>query len=625
MTIQEAISLFDYGKYKEAFEGFADIYNKSIDKQERGNIMSILLEAYYEPNEPELRGYYENNRKVLAEYPYIWGDKPEEFTSLSFLLFPTSEESYYLYDKVTDRFIGEYDGITCNQMRYFFENLEHALKVEDEDNLYNLTFLFDNVRRSEDVAMDNHIYLLYNTWESLQRVMQVGDLAPILEHNKFVFLMGKDCHNRYPVDFKKEFGIDYSSMKPQKLCIDEIERICIFSSTDSHCGNAMIDSLLDWHPNLLTIKEFGLSAFSSFYKSCLEGRSCTEFIAELIQNQNKVECRPFYTCLYKIYPQSDANLPDIEEFLQQLTNVLSDILIPTIKQWFCAFFYANALALKKSLNHRIVPAIFHAPHAVWGCDWNSEFGNMQQVYGLFKYIYAFSVLRRPESMIGGRIKYEINCRKLYNITSADCLSQLIFKTGELQHVDWRRVYHDEYSLFQYNRMVIVRYEDIKTNPKATLYALCEYFNIPWSDMLLQCTHNGKPTIYNDAGTIVSDFDLGPLAMDYYSEYLNEYDRFRIEVVYSEFYQYWEYMPRAYRGFHYSDDEIEKMFEIPFQFERESSTWTTEYKEKRKETLKSLSGLLEYLHIHQKRVSNNETRPCKLLVPKKEYCVAPIYE
>ena len=32
MTIQEAISLFDYGKYKEAFEGFADIYNKSNER-----------------------------------------------------------------------------------------------------------------------------------------------------------------------------------------------------------------------------------------------------------------------------------------------------------------------------------------------------------------------------------------------------------------------------------------------------------------------------------------------------------------------------------------------------------------------------------------------------------------
>lgn len=112
MTIQDVISLFDAQKYKEAFEGFAGLYNQSNDTQERANIMSILLEAYYEPNEPELRGYYENNRKLLAEYPYIWGEKLEEFSSLSFLLFPTSEDSYYLYDKITDRFIGEYDGTT---------------------------------------------------------------------------------------------------------------------------------------------------------------------------------------------------------------------------------------------------------------------------------------------------------------------------------------------------------------------------------------------------------------------------------------------------------------------------------------------------------------------------------
>lgn len=175
-----------------------------------------------------------------------------------------------MYDKQVDRFIGEYDGTTRHQMRYFFQNLDDALKVEDEDNLYNLTFLFDNVRRSEDVAMDNHIYLLYNTWEPLQRVMQVGDLFPILEHEKFVFLVGVNTHWQYPVDFKGTFGIDYEAMEPQMLRIEEINQICIFGSTNSHCGNAMIDSLLDWHPNLLTIKEFGLSAFPSFYESCLK-------------------------------------------------------------------------------------------------------------------------------------------------------------------------------------------------------------------------------------------------------------------------------------------------------------------------------------------------------------------
>lgn len=625
MTIQDAVALFDQGQYKEAFESFATIYNETQSLQERQDIMSILQEAYYAPNVAELQENYEKNIAALSKYPYFWDKQFTSFSDLSFLLFPTSDDSYYVYDKQVDRFIGEYDGTTRHQMRYFFQNLDDALKVEDEDNLYNLTFLFDNVRRSEDVAMDNHIYLLYNTWEPLQRVMQVGDLFPILEHEKFVFLVGVNTHWQYPVDFKGTFGIDYEAMEPQMLRIEEINQICIFGSTNSHCGNAMIDSLLDWHPNLLTIKEFGLSAFPSFYESCLKGRSCAEFINELINHQKELQYRPFFTILNKIYPNSDSNLPDVQIFLQKLLNVLKGVSVPTQKQWFCAFYLANNLTLQKQLNSRIVPSIFHASHAVWGCNWDEEYGKIQEIYNSFKYITAFSVLRRPEAMIGGNIKYEMNCRDLYHTPPNDCFSMLFYKTGEFQNIDWRRIYYNRDAFFNYDNMMVVRYEDIKTNPKATLYSLCEYFNIPWSDVLLQCTHNGKPTIYHDAGTVISDFDLKPLTPEYYGAYLNNFDKFRIEVLYSHFYQYWGYKANFYQDFYYSDYEIEKLFELPFQFENNSDSWTSAYKKNRKETMQKLKELLKYLHENKRQVTSSEIKPYRLLIPKLEYCIAPIYE
>lgn len=624
MKIQGAFELFDKGQYKEAFESFAAIYNASENMQERQELMSILRDAYYEPNEAELRGNYEKNAAALKQYPYFWDKQFAGFSELSFLLFPTSDSSYYIYDKQADCFIGEYDGITRHQMRYFFEHLEDALKVEDEDNLYNLTFLFDNVRRSEDVAMDNHIYLFYHSWQPLQRVMQVGDIAPILKDEKFVFLIGEN-HKRYPIDFKRDFKIDYAKMKPQMLRIEEINRIFVFSSTNGHCGNAMIDSLLDWHPNLLTIKEFGLSAFPSFYENCLKGRSCKDFLSQFLDNQEKLEYRPFFTFFTKIYRGSEAELPNAQKFMQLLLEILKDRSVPTQKEWFCALFYANSLALNKPLNHRIVPAIFHAPHIVWGSNWDEEYGKMQAIYHSFKYIAAFSLLRRPEAMFGGAIKYEMNCRKLYHTPPLDCFSFLFFPTGEMKNIDWRKVYHDQYAFFCYEDVAVIRYEDIKTNPKAALYSLCEHFNIPWSDELLRCTRNGKPTIYNDAGTVISDFDLKPLSADYYGEYLNAFDRFRIEVLYYGFYQYWGYKPRLYQNFHYSDAEIQKMFELPFEFEGSSNTWTFSYVKSRSNHLAKLKEVLNYLHLNQRRVKTGEIVPYKCLVPKLEYRIAPIYE
>lgn len=414
-------------------------------------------------------------------------------------------------------------------------------------------------------------------------------------------------------------------MKPQMLRIEEINRIFVFSSTNGHCGNAMIDSLLDWHPNVLTIKEFGLSAFPSFYENCLKGRSCSKFLSEFLKNQQKLEYRPFFTFFTKIYANSEADLPSSQKFIEVLLKILKDKPIPTQKEWFCALFYANCLALKKPLNDRIVPAIFHAPHIVWGSNWDEEYGNMQTIYHSFKYISAFSVLRRPESMFGGGIKYEMNCRNLYNTPPQDCFSFLFYPTGELKNIDWRRIYYNEQSFFTYDEVVVIRYEDIKTNPKATLYSLCEHFNIPWSDVLLQCTHNGKPTIYNDAGTVISDFDLKPLSPDYYSKYLNDFDRFRIETLYSRFYQYWGYKPRLYQNFHYSDSEIKKMFELPFEFEGSSDSWTFDYIQSRSNNLAKLEELLSYLHSNERQVKMRKIVPYKYLTPKLEYCIAPIYE
>ena len=99
MTIQEAIALFDAGDYKEAFVNFAKIYNESPNAQERQDIMAMLQEAYYQPNEPELRENYEKNIESLAAYPYLWEKQFADFSSLSFLLFPVSDDCYYLYDK----------------------------------------------------------------------------------------------------------------------------------------------------------------------------------------------------------------------------------------------------------------------------------------------------------------------------------------------------------------------------------------------------------------------------------------------------------------------------------------------------------------------------------------------
>lgn len=178
-TIEQAVGLFDQEKYQEAFAAFVDIYQQSMDDQDKQRILKILEEAYYIPNIEELHINYEKNVGLLKKYPYVWEKVFRSFEELSVQLFPVSDDVFYCYDLEGNCFSRESAPKSREQMRYFFENLDQPLQVKDEDNFYNLTFLNDNVRASEDFAGDNHIYLMYSSWGPLVRLMQTCDLEPL--------------------------------------------------------------------------------------------------------------------------------------------------------------------------------------------------------------------------------------------------------------------------------------------------------------------------------------------------------------------------------------------------------------------------------------------------------------
>lgn len=59
--------------------------------------------------------------------------------------------------------------------------MEKPLFVTNEDNRYNLKFLYDNVRCSEDVGTDNHVYLYYDNVNRFLRLLLTTDLEQLLK------------------------------------------------------------------------------------------------------------------------------------------------------------------------------------------------------------------------------------------------------------------------------------------------------------------------------------------------------------------------------------------------------------------------------------------------------------
>lgn len=93
----EGIAFFEKNEYDLAIQYFIKAY---MEDDNRESILRILYECYHNPNEAEFRKNYQYNAEEISKLPY------EE---LAIDFFPVSETKFYLFDKINQTFIGEWD------------------------------------------------------------------------------------------------------------------------------------------------------------------------------------------------------------------------------------------------------------------------------------------------------------------------------------------------------------------------------------------------------------------------------------------------------------------------------------------------------------------------------------
>lgn len=90
--------------------------------------------------------------------------------------------------------------------------------------------------------------------------------------------------------------------------------------------------------------------------------------------------------------------------------------------------------------------------------------------------------------------------------------------------------YDNNQDFRESNRIVLRFEDIKCNPREELLELCRKLEIPWSDSLMSTTHHdGNLWTYDNGEKIVQDFDLAPVYNNN-EEYFSEFDRFRLVLI-----------------------------------------------------------------------------------------------
>ena len=504
---------FSEGNYKTAFSTFVALYN---DGEFQAELMNIIHQAFYQPNEAELRQRYADNCAALAAYPYCFRKDFPDFDDLPLRFVPFDDEGYLPFDPAENRF-GPYVNFREPVIdRYFFKDLENPILAEDVYSQYQLEYLNDTVRKSEWVGRDNHIYLHYTSWMQFCAHLQCLELKPLLADEKFVFLIGEESA-RYPIDFAAEYGVDYSQYSVRPVGVQEINRLIWHTQLAAHNGGDFFNEIFYGHPNLMSFESVMFDNISEQIKKIRE----------------------------RFYKHTLDNMV--------IHQQLAAIKRPTDKDFLVAYFLTKPeMSRWLDKNSRIAPALFFQPHfghirykleVAEGDGYCALFSEeyeqikKSQIFKGFKYIKTFTPIRRPTTSYAATVRFMV--AQLGDpdnpLRIEDELSNRILNRSYLREPDDRLLMDS----------ALVRFEDGKLNPKAIFPVLAEFLDIPYTESMTYCSSrlglNPESLKGNARG-----FDPATVYRTY-DEYANDDERAFLEYFMRDIYEACGYSFHYYKG------------------------------------------------------------------------------
>ena len=534
------------GNYKISYTCFRDLYNRGCFQEQ---ILPLMTAVFYEPNEKIMRTRYERNCKLLEKYPYIFRRDFPAFEDLPIQFFPYDEHNGYIPFYHDTMKFGDFVNFSLPKVtRNFFKDLSGPVLAEDVFSQYELEYLNDNVRKSEYVAKENHIYLHYTDWAVFCAYLQCLNLRTLLEDEKFVFLVEGEAM-KYPIDFAADYGIDYSQNPVKPLSLREINRIIWHTQLSTHNGGDFFNEVFDNHPNLLALTSVMF-----------------DDIADMVESWRK--------SIGKAKSSKESLDSFVSKFGTRGSQVIRELCRmqnPSDKDIFVAFYLANQnISGHLNPSERITPAVFfqpHFPNIIYSLSVDEHNNTVlvsdqyektatSSIFRGFKYIKTFTPMRRFTTSHGATVKFMYNSAlerekrekdETATVVVADAVTQRILNRSFM--IDWQdRLYQD---------CVQVRLEDGKLNPKATFTALCAFLDLPYTESMTYCSEFGKPLDYG--GYIKGGFDPAPIYKTY-DEFVNDSERKYIEFFLRDAYEYFGYDFQYYDGKPMGEEELDALSE-----------------------------------------------------------------
>ena len=504
---------FSQGNYQVAYTAFVSLYNRGFYQTE---LMDLMTQAFYLPNAEDQKKRYARNCAALAKYPYLFREDFPDFEALPVQFFPFNDEGYIPFFKAEHRF-GAYVNFNDPVIdRYFFRDLDKPVLARDVFSQYQLEYLNDNVRKSEWVGRENHIYLHYTDWTTFCAYLQCLELRPLLSEKKLVFLMEGEIE-QYPIDFHARFGIDYAQYPVRPIGIGEVTRMIWHTQLAAHNGGDFFNEIFYGHPNLLS------------YESIM------------------------FDNIQKAVAEVKANWRRVDWLTPRLRRQLSRMKRPTDKDFLVALFL-DRQDISGSLDHgsRIAPALFFQPHfsnMIYDIR-ESELKGAPMLYSEqyeairtsplfhgFRYIKTFTPMRRITTSYAASVRFMLDREaqgeevKVVPDVLAERLVNRSFMVDQ-----WDRLYRDS---------VLVRFEDGKLNPRATFTALAEFLDLPYTESMTYCSSRKGIDPESLKGN-ARGFDPATVYRTY-DEFANDEERAFLEYFLRDAYEYYGYDFHYYQG------------------------------------------------------------------------------
>jgi len=532
------------GDYKVAYTCFCSLYNRGLFRDE---CLSAMRQAFYEPNVKRIKARYDKNCRLLNRYPYLFRHDFPAFDELPIQFYPFDDTGYLPFHSAEGRF-GDYTNFRKRVIsRNFFQNLDDPVLAHDVYSQYELEYLNDTVRASEDVGRENHVYLHYSDWGEFCSHLQVLNFRPLLESKKLVFLIGDELE-QYPIDFKARFHIDYSTYPVRPFRIREIHRLIWNMQLSSHNGGNFFNEIFDGHPNLIATPSLMLENIEKI----------VDKLRDTVTETEKAE---------------RVDMSQLSPDMAQLVKELCGLADRTDKDLLVAGLLAdNRFSRHLDPAARIAPAMFLQPHfgsIVYRMHVDrrgrtvlssEEYDAIRSspVFQNFRYVKTFTPMRRITTGYGAAIRYMQKKVDSYQAERAKESSEddtVPVVGNELIN----RLTNRSFMADPEDRLcmdsVVVRFEDAKLNPKATFKALAAFLDLPYTSSLTYCSMLGKRDPESLKGDEVG-FSTAAVYREY-NEYANDAERAFIEYFMRDAYAVYGYDFHFYDGREVDEKQVNR--------------------------------------------------------------------